>query len=83
MRGWALSVPEISRAVFSTRILETGLKFHIRTQGEIGLGNQAHLKRPVNLISFYHDNSLKTIAGYSEKKESYPIRKPFFLQSTP
>ena len=83
MRGWALSVPEISRAVFSTRILETGLKFHIWTQGEIGPGNQAHLKRPVNLISFYHDNSLKTIAGYSEKKESYPESFFFFYKAHP
>ena len=53
MRGWAGSVPQISRAVFLTRILETGLKFHIWTQGEIGSGNRAHLKRPVNLISLF------------------------------
>ena len=46
---WAGSVPQISRAVFPARILETGLKFHIWTQGEICLGNRAHLKGPVNL----------------------------------
>ena len=78
MRGWAGSVPQISRAVFPTRILETGLKFHIWTQGGIGPGNRAHLKRPVNLIIFYHDSSLKTIAWY-RKKESYPIRKEAFF----
>ena len=41
MGGWAGSVPQISRAVFPKRILETGLKFHIWTQGEIGPGNRA------------------------------------------
>ena len=39
---------------------------------------RAHLKRPVNLISFYHDSSLKTIASY-RKKESNPIRKEAFF----
>ena len=51
MIGGAGSVPEMS--IFSTRILETGLKFHIWTQVEIGPGNRAHVKRPVNLISIY------------------------------
>ena len=39
---------------------------------------RAHQKRPVNLISFYHDSSLKTIASY-RKKESNPIRKEVFF----
>ena len=82
MIGCAGSVPEIS--IFPTRILDTGLKFHIWTQGEIGPGNRAHLTRPVNLISIYqlsnvHDSSLKTIAWFSEKKESYPIWKEAFF----
>ena len=38
---WAGSVSQISRAVFPARILETGLKFHIWTQDEIGPGNRA------------------------------------------
>ena len=83
MGGWAGSVPQISRAVFPKRILETGLKFHIWTQGEIGPGNQAHPKRPVNLISFYHDNSLKATARYSENRNPIQYGKLFFLQSTP
>ena len=41
MRGWGGSVPQISGAVFPKRILETGLKFQIWTQGEIGPGNRA------------------------------------------
>ena len=79
MRGWADSVPQISRAVFPTRILETGLKFHIWTQGEIGPGNRAHLKRPVNLVSFYHDSSLKTIAWYRKKGILSNTERSFFF----
>ena len=86
MIGGAGSVPEMS--IFPTRILETGLKFHIWTKVEIGPGNRAHVNRPVNLISIYqlsnvHDSSLKTIAWFSEKKESYPIwREVFFTNLT-
>ena len=39
---------------------------------------RAHLKRPVALISFCHDSSVKTIASY-RKKESNPIRKEVFF----
>ena len=37
--GW-LGSPDLARG-FSKQDLETGLKFHIWTQGEIGPGNQA------------------------------------------
>ena len=79
--GW-LGSPDLARG-FSKQDLETGLKFHIWTQGEIGPGNQAHPKRPVNLISFYHDNSLKTTAGYSEKRSPIQYGKLFFYKAHP
>ena len=46
---------------FQPGFWKPGLNF---TFERIGPGNRAHLKRPVNLISFYHHTSLKTIAWY-------------------
>ena len=46
--GGLARFPDLARG-FSTRMLETGLKFQIWILLKIGPGNWAHLKRPVNL----------------------------------